>query len=78
MQQRYTIRDTVPAPVAQQVFVIGSGIAGGVAGFILAREFVGAEEVPLSHVVAATTVSAIFTFGAALILGKAVSKEPYS
>jgi len=75
MRQITTVRETVPPTIAQQVFTIGSGIAGGLAGFMLARELVGVKEVPTSVLAGATLVSAAFTFGAAYFLGKAVKKE---
>ncbi len=75
MGQRITVYETVPPTIAQQVFTIGSGIAGGLAGFMLARELVGVKEVPASTLAVATLVSAAFTFGAAYFLGKAVKKE---
>ena len=66
--------EKLPAPVAQQVFVIGSGIAGGLAGFYLAKRFIGIQEVSFPSVIGATLVSAIFTFGAAAMLAKSVEE----
>ena len=60
--------DRVPATVAQQVFVIGSGIAGGLAGFKLAQKFSQVEDVPVPPLAIATLVSIAFTFGAAVWL----------
>jgi len=57
------------------MFAIGSGIAGGFAGMVMARGLVGRTSVPTSYVVGATIVSAIFTFGAAAVLVKALPKE---
>jgi hypothetical protein len=64
---------TVPPSIAQQVFVIGSGIAGGLAGIVLAKQFAGRiEEVPVAIVVGTTLISAIFTIGAGWWLAKRV------
>lgn len=60
----------VPPTVAQQFFVIGSGIAGGAAGFFLAKKLSKVEDVPIAPVVMATIVSAFFTFAAAVYLGR--------
>lgn len=65
----------VPPTVAQQVFVIGSGIAGGAAGLFLARELANVEDVPVPPVAIATIISIFFTFGAAAILTRAVRGE---
>lgn len=62
----------VPPTVAQQIFTIGSAIAGGFAGIIVAREFVGVKDVPLSLVAGATIVSVLFTLGAGLYLARKV------
>ena len=65
----------VSPPVAQQIFTIGSGVAGGLAGFVLARSLSSVQEVPTAPLIGATIVSAIFTFGAAIMLTKALEKE---
>ena len=69
------ITDQLAPTVAQQMFAIGSGVAGGLAGMVMARGLVGRTSVPTSYVVGATIVSAIFTFGAAAVLVKALPKE---
>ncbi len=66
---------TVPPTIAQQVFVIGSGIAGGLAGFIMAKELTGVEDVPVNLVAGVTIVSVIATLGAGIYLAKK-AKEP--
>ena len=63
----------VPPTVAQQIFVIGSGIAGGAAGFYLAKELTQVEEVPVAPLAIATILSVFFTFGAAVYLVKHMS-----
>ena len=55
---------TLPPTLAQQVFTIGSGVAGGLAGVVLARKLIEAEEVPTSQVVFAALFSAAATVGA--------------
>jgi len=57
------------------MFAIGSGIAGGLAGMFMAKGLVGRTSVPTSYVVGATIVSALFTFGAAALLIKALPEE---
>lgn len=65
----------VPATTAQQVFTVGSGVAGGLAGFLLAKKLADVREVPAPALVGATLMSAVFTFGAAILLARAVRKE---
>ena len=65
----------IPPTVAQQIFTIGSGIAGGLAGMYLARQLVGVKNVPKEKVISATFISALFTFGAAVFLARALEKE---
>ncbi|MFO7712128.1 MAG: hypothetical protein R6V51_02810 [Dehalococcoidia bacterium] len=59
---------TLPPTVGQQIFAIGSAVAGGVAGIIVARKFADLQEVPTNYVLAATLISSVFTVGAALYL----------
>lgn len=68
MNQVY--EDTLPSNIAQQVFVLGSGLAGAAAGMVLARSFSGVAAVPKSTVIGATIVSVVFTLGAGLYLAK--------
>lgn len=68
------IEDGRVAPtVAQQVFILGSGIAGGLAGFLLARHLSKVQDVSLPLVAGTTLVSVIATFGAALYLVRHLS-----
>lgn len=62
--------ETVAPTVAQQMFVVGSGIAGGVAGYLIAKEFSGIESVSLPLVVGTTVVSVLFTVGAGIYLAR--------
>ena len=72
MARIVAVPEKVPATVAQQVFTIGSGVAGGLAGFLLAKELAGTKEVPASALAGATLISAVFTFGAAIMLARTV------
>jgi hypothetical protein len=60
----------VPPTVAQQIFVIGSGIASGLAGFTIAREFAEVENVSTPLVVGTTVISIFFTIAAGLYLAR--------
>jgi hypothetical protein len=60
----------VPPTVAQQFFVIGSGLAGGLAGILLARNLTTVKDVSVSDVIIATIISAVFTLGAGIYLGR--------
>lgn len=67
---------TLPPTVAQQTFIICSGIAAGLAGMTIAKGFIGAKEVPTSAVALATIISVVATFGAGLYLASK-AKEVY-
>lgn len=69
------ITDQMPPTIAQQLFTIGSGIAGGLAGMVMARGLVGRTSVPTSYVIGATAISALFTFGAAFLLIRTLPEE---
>jgi len=62
--------ETIPVTIAQQIFMIGSGIAGGLAGFVLARELSDVREVRTPTVVITTAISALFTIGAGILLAR--------
>ena len=65
--------ERVAPTVAQQVFILGSGIAGGLAGFLLAKHLAKVPDVSLPLVAGTTLVSIVATFGAALYLVKHLS-----
>lgn len=65
----------VPTTIAQQVFVIGSGIAGGLAGFIIAKELTGVKDVPVSLVAGVTLISALATLGAGIYLAQKAKEQ---
>lgn len=65
----------VPPTIAQQVFVIGSGLAAGGAGLVLAKSFIGKTEVRQDNLVFATMLCAGATLLAAFLLAKSV-EEP--
>lgn len=67
-------RDIAPT-VAQQIFATGSGIAGGLAGFVLASRLSGQESVRADRVLLATTLSFAFTFGATFLIAEGSSNQ---
>jgi hypothetical protein len=69
--------ERVAPTLAQQIFTIGSAVAGGLAGIVVAKEFVGVKDVPVSLVAGATLVSVIFTLGAGLYLARKVHEAYY-
>jgi predicted transporter len=64
------IPDRVATTVAQQMFVVGSGIAGGVAGYLIAKEFSDIETVSTPLVIGTTVVSVLFTVAAGIYLAR--------
>ena len=58
----------LPPTIAQQTYSIASGIAGGLAGFVLARRLSGVQNVPAAQVIGAAILSATVTFGAVYII----------
>jgi heterodisulfide reductase subunit A-like polyferredoxin len=66
----------VAPTVAQQIFVIGSGIAGGLAGFALAKEFTNVKDVSTPLVIGTTIVSIFFTLGAGFYLARKAKGVP--
>jgi hypothetical protein len=66
------MNSSMPVTMAQQTFTIVSGVAGGLAGFYLARELTGVDEVPIPAVVTAAMISGIATFGAVFIITREV------
>lgn len=61
---------TLAPGVAQQIFVIGSGVAGALTGLVIAKGFVGVKNIPTPLVVATTVVSVVATVGAGVYLAK--------
>ena len=62
--------------IAQQIFVLGSGIAGGLAGFALAKGFSGVKDVSTPLVVGTTIISVICTLAAGLYLSDKSKEGP--
>lgn len=65
--------DRVAPTFAQQIFVIGSGVAGGLAGFLLAKHLSKVPDVSFPLVAGTTLVSMLATFGAAVYLARHLS-----
>jgi hypothetical protein len=68
---------SVPTTIAQQMFVIGSGIAGGLAGFLLAKELAPVKNVSVPLVAGTTLVSIFFRVGAGLYLARKAKEGQY-
>lgn len=66
---------SISPTVAQQVFTVGSGVAGGLAGFVLASQLSDVEDVPVSGLAVGTIVSFIATFGAAFLITSAAKND---
>lgn len=66
--------EKVAPTVAQQIFVIGSAVAGILGGIVLANKLAKVPNVSMKQVVGATAISIIFTFGAALTLANTVTR----
>lgn len=61
---------TMPPTIAQQTYIVASGLAGGAAGMVLAYYLAGKTQVPTKTVVAASLLSVVFTFVPALIIAR--------
>ena len=61
---------SVAPTIAQQTYIIASGLAGGAAGMVLAFYLAGKKEVPTRTVIAASLLSAVMTFIPALIIAR--------
>lgn len=66
----------MPATVAQQIFSIVPGIAGGIGGFILAARLANTRKVKTRGVLIASGVVAALTLGAIFLIVKADEVEP--
>ena len=64
---------TLPPTIAQQTYIVASGIAGGAAGMVLAYYLAGKTQVPTKVVAMASLLSVIFTFVPALIIAREAS-----
>jgi hypothetical protein len=58
----------LPTPIALQTFSIASGIAGGLAGFLLASRVQNSLHVSTTQVMMATGLSILATFGAIFVI----------
>lgn len=58
----------IPASIGQQIFTISSGVAGGLAGFVLATKLRDVRQVPTSAVFIASTLSAVVTFSSIYLI----------
>jgi hypothetical protein len=59
---------TMPATIAQQVFSIVPGIAGGLAGLILGARLANTRKVKTSGVLLASGINAILTFASVYLI----------
>lgn len=66
----------IDAPVAQQVYGVGSGIASGLAGFIMATRLANFRgQISASTVFFATTISAVTTYLPSNIIVREIKKS---
>jgi hypothetical protein len=61
----------VPASIGQQVYTITSGIAGGLAGFVLASRLTNATHVKATPLMIASAISAAATFAVVFMISEA-------
>jgi hypothetical protein len=54
----------IPASIGQQIFAITSGVAGGLAGFVLAYKMANAVRVNTAEIIVASVIAALGSFGA--------------
>jgi hypothetical protein len=54
----------IPASIGQQIFAISSGVAGGLAGFVLAYKMANAVRVNTAEVIIASLIAMAGSFGA--------------
>ena len=67
MSSDYSLQH-IPASIGQQVFTISSGVAGGLAGLLLATRLTKATHVSTMPTVLASLISAAATFGVIFII----------
>lgn len=60
----------MPPTIAQQTYIVASGIAGGAAGMCLAYYLKNKSKVKTSTVIMASILSFVFTFVPALIIAR--------
>lgn len=68
MERVLQATSTVAPTVAQQAWVIGTGLAHGAAGMYLAKELSKVEEVPVNYVASATLIGVLLAFVPVLLL----------
>lgn len=61
----------VPASIGQQVFTITSGVAGGLAGFLLAYRLKSASHIAVGPLMVASIISAVATFAVVFLITEA-------
>jgi hypothetical protein len=61
----------IPSSIGQQVFTITSGVAGGLAGFLLAYRLKSASHIAVGPLLAASLISAVATFGVVFLITEA-------
>lgn len=69
------VQGKIPSSIGQQVFVIASGIAGGLAGFVLANRLTNVRRVSTSATILAASVSAVATFASLYIITSQIRPE---
>lgn len=66
----------IPASIGQQVFSITSGIAGGMAGLVLASRLQNSTRVHLQPVIFASVISAVATFAVVYMITSPDERGP--
>jgi hypothetical protein len=68
-------KSVISASIGQQIFTISSGVAGGLAGFLLAYRLKTSSHVHLKPLLLASLISAVATFGAVLLITAPTSQS---
>jgi len=58
----------LPSSIGQQVFMISSGLAGGLAGFVLASRLTTATHVRAAPLMLASLIASMATFGVVFMI----------